>query len=455
MKSITILLLGLFFLTGATAFASPDTSDNIRMFLDFARFRYDEKNTYLEIYYLLYMSKNVDKNSMENWLEFQLTDTQTDSLLAKDEFKISLNRDDADQLSAAHVKGSLIKTVLPTGKYVIKMVRLDAEKKQRLDSLSEAFSTPAFEKNKISISDIELCSNIISGSQNKKGLFYKNTLEVFPNPMNMFGPKTPNLFYYIELYNVDAENPEDEVNIEIAIANTKGEVVAQKRYSKQRAHESLVEVGAFNVSKFDNGLYTIVFAASDPVSNYSVYTRNNFYVMDPDKVESTKDLMARFSKSEYLNMPEQDVDQKFAQSRYIATKNEIQIYSALDDVESKRFFMFKFWHEREQEGVGLAAEYFDRVDHANQYYTFANLQGWQTDRGRVYVKYGEPDQIDRKPSNRDNRPYIIWFYQDIEGGSKFLFVDNTGFGDYKLMSSTLRGEVYDPRWDQLLLFGQF
>ncbi len=455
MKSVTILLFSLCFLAVTSAFANPDKSDNIRMFLDFARFRYDESNTYLEIYYLLYMNKHENANPGESWLEFQLTDTQKDSILAKDEFKISLNGDATERQSAANVKGSLIKTVLPTGKYMIKMVRLDASKQQRLDSLSQGFTTPSFEKDKIAMSDIELCSNIISGSQNKKGLFYKNTLEVFPNPMNMFGPKTPNLFYYIELYNVMAENPQDKVNIEIAIANTKGEVVAQKRYTKQRTYESLVEVGAFNVSNLDNGLYTIIFAASDPVSNYSVYTRNNFYVMDPDQVESKKDLMTLFSKSDYLNMAEQEVDDRFAQSRYVATKNEVQIYESLDDVESKRFFMFKFWYERENEGIGLSGEYFDRVAHANQLYAFANLQGWQTDRGRVFIKYGEPDQIDRKPSNRDNRPYIIWFYQDMDGGAKFLFVDNTGFGDYRLMSSTLRGEVYDPSWDQLLLFGQF
>ena len=45
--------------------------------------------------------------------------------------------------------------------------------------------------------------------------------------------------------------------------------------------------------------------------------------------------------------------------------------------------------------------------------------GWKTDRGRVYVLYGEPSEIEKFPNQMDQKPYEIWHYNDIEGGVYF------------------------------------
>ena len=39
--------------------------------------------------------------------------------------------------------------------------------------------------------------------------------------------------------------------------------------------------------------------------------------------------------------------------------------------------------------------------------------GYRTDRGRVYLIYGEPDQIDRFPSETNMKPYEVWYYNSI------------------------------------------
>ncbi len=54
--------------------------------------------------------------------------------------------------------------------------------------------------------------------------------------------------------------------------------------------------------------------------------------------------------------------------------------------------------------------------------------------------------IERFPSTPNENPYEIWYYYDLEGGVEFDFVDFSGFGDYKLVNSTKRGEITDPRW---------
>ena len=76
--------------------------------------------------------------------------------------------------------------------------------------------------------------------------------------------------------------------------------------------------------------------------------------------------------------------------------------------------------------------------------------GWKTDRGRVYVLYAEPDEVQRFPSSENAKPYEKWNYNQIESGVLFVFIDLTGYGDYTLVHSTKRGELQDESWQQRL-----
>ncbi|MFB3099953.1 MAG: GWxTD domain-containing protein, partial [Gammaproteobacteria bacterium] len=73
-------------------------------------------------------------------------------------------------------------------------------------------------------------------------------------------------------------------------------------------------------------------------------------------------------------------------------------------------------------------------------------KGWKTDRGRVTLKYGEPDNINKNSALGDNRAYEIWEYYHQEGGVIFVFVDKDGFDDFDLVHSNARTEVSDPDW---------
>jgi hypothetical protein len=66
------------------------------------------------------------------------------------------------------------------------------------------------------------------------------------------------------------------------------------------------------------------------------------------------------------------------------------------------------------------------------------------------IIYGEPDQVDRVPSESESKPYQIWYYNRFEGGVQFVFVDRFGNGDYQLVHSTKRGEFRDDAWERFL-----
>jgi hypothetical protein len=75
-------------------------------------------------------------------------------------------------------------------------------------------------------------------------------------------------------------------------------------------------------------------------------------------------------------------------------------------------------------------------------------EGYRTDRGRVYIVYGPPDDIERHPNESDTKPYEIWTYNSIQGGVEFDFLQKVQGSDYELVNSTVRSELHDDTWMQ-------
>ena len=91
-------------------------------------------------------------------------------------------------------------------------------------------------------------------------------------------------------------------------------------------------------------------------------------------------------------------------------------------------------------------QYIQRVTYANTNLGVAFHPGWKTDRGRVYIVYGAPDDIERYANSQESLPYEIWHYNNLSGGVIFVFLDRSGTGFYELVHSTYKTEMQDPNW---------
>ena len=135
-----------------------------------------------------------------------------------------------------------------------------------------------------------------------------------------------------------------------------------------------------------------------------------------------------------------DLDDAIAQLSYIAKKKDVSyIKEAGSDQERLKRFR-EFWNRRDPtpstDRNERMEEYYYRIAYANrQYGNFG--EGWRTDRGQVMVLFGEPDHVERHPFNFNVKPYEVWYYYQI--GRRFIFIDETGVGDYELMV---------PYWDE-------
>ena len=136
----------------------------------------------------------------------------------------------------------------------------------------------------------------------------------------------------------------------------------------------------------------------------------------------------------------QNLDDAISQLQYIAKGRDLRrIREARTRAERLQLFQ-QFWDKRDPTPGTVRnermEEYYYRIAFANREYG-SITDGWKTDRGQVLVLFGEPDHVERHPYNFNTKPYQVWYYYRI--GKQFIFVDDTGFGDYELLI---------PIWDE-------
>lgn len=455
------------------------SAQKLRISYDYASFVYDSSRSYVELYYSFNRNSvnllNVNgKQSGGVLMDISLFRLPSDSLVKRSVVQIPVPLEDTSTSYSPHNLVGLMGFVLLPGRYRIRVQAVDFNDSTNSDSLNGTLDVSRFSQTALSVSDIELCAMIANASQlpdsaeNERSVFYKNTLKVIPNPSDMYGAGLPIIYYYVEVYNLlnaDRQTipPADSFYvIDCRIVDSFGRVHKSSEKIKHKFANSTVEVGTINASNLKTGTYTFVLSVHDSGSNAFTTTSKRFFVYNPGLGSPVSDSGegkgTSVISSEFAGMTEAEIDQEFQEARYIATSNEISQYQKLSGAEPKRIFIYDFWKKRNTNPVSQVNSYrqtyMERVAYANAHFGVGKGQGWSTDRGRVYILYGPPDEIDRHPNETDSRPYEIWYYNSIEGGVNFVFVDRTGFGDYTLVNSTKRGEIHDDDWQRYLTVGR-
>ena len=140
--------------------------------------------------------------------------------------------------------------------------------------------------------------------------------------------------------------------------------------------------------------------------------------------------------------------------RWIITPEELSAFKQLSNDEERDQFIEQFWLRRDPTPDTPENEYkeehYRRIAYANEHFA-AGKPGWMTDRGRIYIVFGPPDEIDSHPSggtyNRpmeegggetSTYPFETWRYRYIEGLGAHSqevmieFVDTCMCGDYHM-----------------------
>jgi GWxTD domain-containing protein len=152
---------------------------------------------------------------------------------------------------------------------------------------------------------------------------------------------------------------------------------------------------------------------------------------------------------------EAGLDSMYAPLMYLQRDDERGIYENLT-ADGKRRWLTEFWRRRDPTPQTpdnpMRETFYSGVRHANQAFRepgAAQIPGWRTDRGRIYLKYGEPDDALRRPM-ASPRPYEVWVFTR-DRRTWFVFLDRTGFGHYQLIGTNdLTETSLDANWQYLL-----
>ncbi|MEW6196604.1 MAG: GWxTD domain-containing protein [Bacteroidota bacterium] len=424
---------------------------------DYARFKYDSTSAYIEFYYELnpknMLFETTDQGRLvQAIVHIEMKNISSDTYLINKDWKIQNMYDDST--SEADIKSltGVFGFVVPEGDYALSVKAYDVKNPSLLKTIDERVVVSSYNSGKYAVSDIQIASNIKKEDADPNSLFYKNTLEVIPNPSMLYSDKTPVAFFYAELYNLKLPDPQNAFTLQKLLYNSAGNSVYKQEKIIKQCETSVVEIGLINLSKFPTDSYNIVLSLIDNKTNEAFISTKRFYLYNPNVVDSAaiKRVSAGVMGSEFALYNDEECDNMFSQVKYISSQNEIERYGKLDSLNAKREFLFNFWLNRDTEPSTpqneFKDEYIRRVAYANDNFKHANKEGYLSDRGRVYLTYGQPDQRDFYPNEPNLKPYEVWFYNQIEGGVSFIFADVTGFGNYELLHSTKRGDVRDENW---------
>lgn len=432
----------------------------LTLIADAASYRYDDNAAYVEIYYQLKRDWG-DQTFFGTWTgDMKLRIYRNDSLYTQTDWKEEIHAENPENEVTVSGRAYFLGI---DGSYTIRLMVKDAQSDLLADSLSFDKTIRAFRPAPCMLSDIELATDIqFSSQENKDHPFYKNALMVTPNVSRVYSVKYPILYYYSEIYS-DPNLTEQTTQFYLKVTDQSGQAVQgipPVVKTKTLTNTSVVEMGQIGLFSLATGEYTLLASLSDSNGNLLSSAEKTFYMFrgDSDRKEKVVvDKDALFAVSPFIEMDKNEIKEEMAYAQILMNETERRMSKKIKGLDGKRQYLFDFWLDRDPNSRTVKNEAYeafkDKVQEANQKFRTMRREGWKTDRGRVYVQYGAPSDIDRYPSSASKVPYEIWQYNDIEGGVQFVFADLSGYKEYQLIHSTKQGEVYNPEYESIIYQG--
>jgi GWxTD domain-containing protein len=303
---------------------------------------------------------------------------------------------------------------LESSTYFIKTTVTDKESKEDFSS-ERLFTVKDFESDP-SISDILLItSNTVVGGINK----------IIPNISRNVANDDKEINMFFEIYSdSDAEH-----NIEYVITNKEREILTTKTETQEVSKGKTLVYYTLKDSTLGLGTYllTVTIKGSD----------------DNNIIASTKPFYSRWIG---LPLTVDDIDKAIAQVVYIANPDEMDYMQEGNTEMEKTKRFLEFWKSKDpspgNDQNEVFEQYFSRVSFADENFSHYN-DGWSTDRGMVFIILGAPSNIERHPFEYNAKPYEVWQYYELN--KSFVFTDQTGFGDYRLVTP-LYGDLFRYRY---------
>ena len=285
----------------------------------------------------------------------------------------------------------------------------------------------------------------------RAGEIRKGDLFVEASGRPMLTPEQSRLGYYLEVY---AERPET-VSVVARVRSASGaQIVATAPQRFPLAAGGGVTRGVLELGGLPPGAYRLEVTATVAGRELARGAEFGMAGFGTDAAIAAAAPVAR-TTDRFSSLSEGQLDSLYAPLLYLMSEDEQGVYSSLT-LEGKRSFLRKFWVRRDPTPSTPRNEeeerFYGGIAEANRRFReggAAEIPGWRTDRGRIFIRYGPPDETLSRPQSGNAAPYEVWKYTKTRV-RKFVFYDVTRFGNYALIWTDERREPSRPNWRELL-----
>ena len=281
------------------------------------------------------------------------------------------------------------------------------------------------------ISQIELARAVIPSGAGSQNRLLKGGMLVYPAAEGRFMlPAHPLVYVYAEIYG-QAGN---RIHQRTTLLSPDGSMLFARPWRAMDIPEAGNAVGLMDSISLG--------AARNP----GVYSVEVAVASGEDTLRTRKPLAIGFQQQEGEQPGPSagaDAERRIEEMRWILDRQERELLESLESEDDRAAFYDEFWaaSPEQRRQFELRCEEAERF--GNQF-----TAGWRTDRGRVTIVYGSPDDVERETFSTDALPHEIWYYDS--GNEQFVFVDRTGDGVYEQIHSTVDGEVSYDDWEEML-----
>lgn len=369
---------------------------------------------------------------------------------------------DAYALNSPIMRDSLIEDFfdvlrfpLPVGEFTASVSLIDLN----------AVTPPVEGKIEISIPDFLLKQHIsdvliaeVAYKTQEQTVFSKSGYDIIPRISNFFPEELSHLPYYIEIYNTHLLG-DSLFGLKQRVVNTetKKEVDVFSRLSKLKSDTVVPLLRKLDLSQLPSGSYMLelsvvdrfntqrgeeVFYYFERVNKDELNFDPNLVILDPAFDASVTDDSLSFYISSLLPIARQ------------AEAKSILSLAKKGSIEEKRNYFRQFWSVTAgSDAYNQWLLYKQNVQMVQRLYKNNFQDGFETDRGRVFLQYGPPSTVQEYETSPTEYPYEIWHYYKIKkfSNKRFIFynpdlVKNT----HRLLHSDMYGEIQNYRWQQAL-----
>jgi len=351
--------------------------------------------------------------------------------------------------------------VLPNGNFKIEVSikdNQDVENVVRYDGTIK-MNYP-LDANVLLQSDIELLASV-KKADNEENILVKNGFFIEPLPHNFYHKNLDKLIFYNEIYDTDKKIGDDfqvSYGIEMLVNNkVKPIIIGHKKRKPQPINVLILQM---DIKDLPSGNYMFFVEirnrAKELLSRKTVeFNRSNPYLQasheEIEKVEVKDEFVGKLSRKE--------LRYSLKAIAPLVKDGDVELLNSVienKDSTVQQRFLFNFWVNQNPNNSEVTYKAFMEVAKAvDKLYPSGFGYGFESDRGRVFIKYGRPNDVIKVDNEPSAPPYEIWFYNDFpqtnQADVKFLFYAPELGTNFRLLHSTVRGETNNPQW-QLELY---